>query len=273
MTDPFIIMCAPNGARRGKSDHANIPLTPTEIADCAEEVLAAGASILHLHVRDEAGGHSLSVRRYQDAISAVRARVGDKLVIQATSEAVGRYSRDQQMEMVKLLKPEAVSLALREICPGPADEASTTAFFSWIEASRIFPQIILYDEKDVGKFEYLRQQGVFCQQRPFVLCVLGKYGSSNGETLSDLQQFADVLSPVQVPWAACSFGAAEHGLAAKTLQYGGHVRVGFENNLHRRDGGLADNNAELVAGAYSVARDAGYSAATADDVRQMLMQR
>ena len=275
MVDPFIIMCAPNGARRGKADHANIPLTPEELADCAEETLEAGASILHLHVRDDDGGHTLSVGKYQEAIAAVRARVGDQLIIQATSEAVGRYSRGQQIDMVKRLKPEAVSLALREICPDTECEIDTAAFFTWMHEQHIFPQIILYDKHDTLRFDRLRQLGFFCNQRPFVLCVLGKYGDPISEepavdVAEKLKPFTDILNPAGVPWAVCAFGNNEHCLASEAAMLGGHVRVGFENNLYSQQGGLAADNAELVRGAFQSARHAGRPIANADDVRNWL---
>ena len=87
MTVPFIVMSAPNGARRGKDDHQSLPITPDEIAACAEDVADAGASIIHLHVRDEHGAHSLESDRYRAAIAAVRERVGDGMVVQITTEA------------------------------------------------------------------------------------------------------------------------------------------------------------------------------------------
>ena len=67
--DPFIVMCAPNGARRSQADHGRLPVTPAELADCAESIHAAGASIMHVHVRDDDGAHSLDVDRYRDAIA------------------------------------------------------------------------------------------------------------------------------------------------------------------------------------------------------------
>ena len=270
--EPFIIMCAPNGARRGKDEHANIPLSASELADCAVEIVEAGASMMHLHVRGADGGHSLSVARYKEAIKAIRARVGDGLVLQVTSEAVGIYSRDQQMAMVKELQPEAVSLGLRELCPDDSDEASTQDFFSWIADHRIFPQIILYNQEDTLRFERMRRAGVFACSTPFVLCVLGKVGNGGRGKPQYLHEFTSILSPCNVPWAACGFAENEHNLADNTARIGGHVRVGFENNLWRADGSLAESNAELVKHAYQSALKTGRPVATAAEVRRRFMQ-
>ena len=114
-----MIMSAPNGARRNHADHPALPLTPRALAGEAERLLDAGASALHLHVRDHTGQHSLSPTHYRAAMTAIRAAVGEALVLQITTEAVGRYSPQEQMAVVDELRPEAVSLALRELLAAP----------------------------------------------------------------------------------------------------------------------------------------------------------
>ena len=119
---PLIIAVAPNGARKTKADHPALPITPEELAETAARCLDAGASMIHLHVRDDDQKHSLDVSAYRAAIAAIRARVGGELIIQVTTEAVGIYTPAQQMAMVQELEPEAVSLAVRELCPDDAHE-------------------------------------------------------------------------------------------------------------------------------------------------------
>ena len=175
MDSPFIVMCAPNGARKSKKDHPALPITPDELADCAESIADAGASIMHVHVRDDSGGHSLDVRRYRAAIDAIRARIGSRLVIQATTEACGIYQRDEQMALVRELRPEAVSLALREICPDESAENDAADFYQWLVSERVMAQHILYSPAEVQRFAYLRSRGVITDDSPFALFVLGRY--------------------------------------------------------------------------------------------------
>ena len=106
-----IIMSAPNGARRSQADHPALPVTAFELADSAEALRDAGVSILHLHVRDEQGHHTLDADRYREAIAAIDDRVGSDLIVQVTTEAVGRYQPAEQIQVVRELRPEAVSLA------------------------------------------------------------------------------------------------------------------------------------------------------------------
>ena len=89
MTVPFIVMSAPNGARRGKDDHQSLPITPDEIAACAESVADAGASIMPSHVIDEQGGHSPDPDRYRAATWAVRDWLGDAPIMPLSTGAAG----------------------------------------------------------------------------------------------------------------------------------------------------------------------------------------
>jgi len=266
MAEPFIVMCAPNGARKTKSDHPELPITAVELADCAESILDAGASIIHVHVRDDDNQHSLDAGRYREATEAIRSRVDDQLIIQVTTEACGVYSPGEQMAMVRELRPEAVSLALKELCADELAEPDAAEFFAWLHNERIMPQFILYSAEEVRRFESLRERGVIGGESPFVLFVLGRYATNLTGDVSELDAFIDAVSN-GTPWAGCCFGATEHLAVARAAALGGHARVGFENNLLMPDGSVSENNATLVSRAANAGRSEGRPAATADDVR------
>ena len=90
------IAVAPNGGRRTKADHPQLPLTPSDLARAAAACRDAGAAMIHIHVRDAQGEHLLDADAYRAATAAIRATVGDGLVIQITSEALGKYSAEEQ---------------------------------------------------------------------------------------------------------------------------------------------------------------------------------
>lgn len=269
MTVPFIVMSAPNGARRGKDDHQSLPITPDEIAACAESVADAGASIMHFHVRDEQGGHSLDPDRYRAATRAVRDCVGDRLIMQITTEACGLYTAEQQMAVVRELEPEAVSLALRELCPNATSETVAAEFFSWLKAQDVMAQYILYGPEDVLRFEDLRRRGIIQDDWPFVLLVLGRYSDSLTGDPDLLGRYAEGLQK-DVTWMVCCFGQTENIAVAEAARLNGHARVGFENNLMLPDATTAPDNAALVKIAAQSGSDAGRHIASADDVRDML---
>jgi 3-keto-5-aminohexanoate cleavage enzyme len=267
---PFIIMSAPNGSRRGKRDHPALPITPRELADCADVLVDAGASVIHLHVRDENGRHTLDADRYRAAIAAIHERTGEQLVIQVTTEACGLYSPLQQMAVVRDLRPEAVSMALRELCPDAQSERSAASFFHWLKSTGMMAQYILYSPSEVARFEDLRSRGVFAEDRPFVLFVIGRYGTERNGEPGVLEAYRAALGDQAIPWAVCCFGNTEDAAIGIAAQTGGHGRVGFENNLHRPDGALARDNADPVRLAAAHAGDAGRPLASANDVRSML---
>ena len=130
--DNIIVMSAPNGARKMKKDHPHLPLTVKDLADCAESLVDTGVSVLHLHVRDNTYRHTLDVKTYQRVIKAIKERIGDNLILQITTESVGMFTSQKQIDLVKTLKPEAVSLALSEICPDKASELNVSKFFCWL---------------------------------------------------------------------------------------------------------------------------------------------
>ncbi len=245
--NPLILMSAPNGARRTKADHPGLPITPVELASEAKRVVEAGATLLHLHVRDNDGGHSLDPERYRAAIDAVRDAIGEQMAIQITTEAVGRYGPDEQIEVVKELRPLSVSLALRELVPNDeaADVERGHAFFSWLRNEGIAPHFILYDPEDVRRFESYRADGIIPQQKPFALFVLGRYVDPAEVRARDLLPFL-AEHDQSCPWSICAFGSVESAASLTAAGLGGHVRVGFENNLWRADGSLAATNADLV---------------------------
>jgi 3-keto-5-aminohexanoate cleavage enzyme len=255
---PLIVTVAPNGAERGKADHAGLPITPAEIAREAELCCAAGATVLHLHVRNGEGRHSLDPAHYRAAIAAVRSAVGDRMAIQVTTEAGGRYSPSAQMTVVRQLHPEAVSVTLSELIPDDAAVGAAAAFLSWLRREQIAPQYILHTPNDVARFHGLRRRGVIPQRRPFALFVLGHYAGPAELRPRDLLPYLKAHD-ADCPWAICALGPSESACVLTAAGLGGHAQVGFEHNLWRTDGGLAASNADLIgpiaAGARLLGRD------------------
>lgn len=243
---PLILAVAPTGARKTKADHPAVPITADECGRAAAACREAGAAMIHLHVRDAEGGHSLDPGLYRDAIAAVRHETGDGMIVQMTTEAVGIYRPEQQMAAVRAVRPEAVSMAIRELCPDDAAVGDFGTFLSWLKAERIGPQFILYSPEDCERFAALHRRGVVPYDRPFVLYVLGRYAKGQKSAPADLLPFLRADGDVPLDWSVCAFGPRESACALTAAALGGHARVGFENNLHLADGSVAPDNAALV---------------------------
>ena len=136
MASPLIITVAPNGAYKQHSDHAAVPITAAQLAQTAAQCRDAGAAMLHLHIRDSQGRHSLDVQGYRDALARVRAAAGQGMVLQVTSEAARIYAPHAQMAMVRELRPEAVSVGLREVDHADIGENGMAEFFGLLGGER-----------------------------------------------------------------------------------------------------------------------------------------
>ena len=269
MKHDMMLCVAPNGARLGKTDHPALPITPDELADCAQDCAKAGAAMIHLHVRDSNERHILDAKRYKDAIGAIRDRMGDNIVIQVTTEAVGQYQAEQQRDMVHSLKPEAVSLGLRELLPEGADQQTFAKFWQWMRNEKIWPQIILYDENDIQRLLTLRDTGIFGQDHLSILIVLRRYGQQLAEPKDLLAPYQLIKDQPDLDWSVCAFGQHENACITMAAALGGHGRIGFENNRLLADGSTAPNNGELVAQAALSARLTGRTPMSAATLRSL----
>ncbi|MFM2621144.1 BKACE family enzyme [Vibrio owensii] len=241
------IIVAPNGARKTKQDHAQLPMTIEEMVTEAKACQTAGATMIHLHARDAQGRHSLEVDDNLEIYHAVKAAVGNSMIVQLTTEAVGMYSPQQQMALVKAVKPEAASFALRELISDEQSEEQGFVFFNWVAAQGILSQIILYDQADIERYFSLRERGVLPKHNQHALVVLGRYHESQQSSPWDLRTLhLERFIEENVRCAVCAFGAREQDCLTHAMLLGLDVRVGFENNHLSSDGQPANSNAEQV---------------------------
>ncbi len=272
-------MVSPTGARRTQRDHPALPITAEEIAAEARACLDAGAAAIHVHVRDATGQHTIDPDAYRAAFAAIERAVGkNKLVLQATSETAGRYGPAEQIAAMRDLRPEVVSVAVRELVPDAAAEPAAAEFFAWLEREKIGVQHIVYSAAELRRFHELRGRGIIPGACPSLLYVVGRYGDDANpaqppELLPFLTAAAEADDPAQFPWMLCAFGRYEAAcmLAAATL--GGHARVGFENNLHLISGELAPRPAALAAQMAALAPAAGRRVVTDLDEARVLLGR
>lgn len=264
---PVFIAVAPNGARHGKIDHPGVPISPRELAETAVSCAEAGATMIHLHVRDENGRHSLEPAHYSPAIREVRHAVGDAMIIQVTSEAAGIYTPHEQIRLIEALAPDGVSLAIREIFADAADTDAAARFLESLQQQNTLLQFILYDCEDVQRYRQLIANGAIPDNRHNVLFVLGRYSNATA-TPEDLHAFVAAFNNA-APWMACAFGRQAINVLTEAASSGGHVRIGFENGWFLPDGSVASDNAALVRTIAAQIRESGRRVATVADARAL----
>lgn len=267
-SEPAIVSVAPNGARRTKADHPNLPMTSAEVAETAKAAMEAGASMIYFHTRDAEGRHLLDAAASREASAAIKRLCGDRLILQATTEQAGRYQRDAQVAFARALKPEAITIAPREFVPDASTEVETAKLLDWLHRERVLIQYILYDVNDLDRLLDLRKRGIIPGERPSVLYVLGRYASDGQSRPRDVAPF--LANGLDFVWSMCAFGLREGACALTAIAMGGHARVGFENNFHLHDGSRAPDNAALVAQVAADSRRIGRAVADADAARAIM---
>lgn len=243
------LMVAPNGARRGKSDHPALPIELDELVATAVACHNAGADGIHLHVRDRDGLHSLDVGQYREVLATIKHAVPD-FFLQVTSEAAGRFGPEAQMQMIRDLQPASVSLALSELMREPTTSAEATRFYAWARDTGVQVHHIVYTPDQLQRFLTCVDDGLVPGTDHQLQLVLGSYAGTEPSTPAQLDAYQAIFAPrlndLSLDWMVCAFGSGETACLAETARRGGKMRVGFENSLWNADGSLAKDNTERV---------------------------
>ncbi len=264
----LIITAALVGAEVTRQEQPHLPLTPSEIADAAHDAWLAGASIVHLHARKPDGTSTQSATVFAEIIRLIRQRC-DVIIQVSTGGAVGMTAAER-LEPVTL-KPEMATLTTGSVNFGgdifvnsPAD---IEQFAKTIQQVGVKPEIEVFDSGMITTALRLLKQGLLTPPLHFDF-VLGVPGAAPA-TLKTLLHLVEMLPP-DASWSVAGIGAAELPLALHATLMGGHVRVGFEDNIFLRKGVLAESNAQLVERVARLSREVGREVASPAEARIML---
>lgn len=247
------IMIAPNGARLLRDEHEELPLQKDEISQTAMNCEKVGAQAIHLHVRDNKFKHVLDVKRYKETIEDIKKKCSEDFIIQATTEAVGRYKPDEMISLIKDLKPQATSVAINELIPSNDNINELKAakdFYKFSRDENIGVQHILYSSEDLRKFYKLLEQEIITGDKHSILFVMGRYSKDQNCVANDLIPYLQTLQELEldtkVHWMLCAFGQMEIPSLVAAAVLGGHSRIGFENSRVLPNGIKAKNNDSQV---------------------------
>lgn len=235
-----MIMVSPTGSRLAKPDHPAVPVTIPDILEATVDCARAGATALHLHVRDSMGRHSLDAGLYAEALSELDAALPG-FPVQVTTESAGIYDTAAQSALLERLQPRWVSISLREAA---RSRANARRMYDFCKSTGIAIQHILYDTQDARTLREWQRLGVLGREESVIL-VLGRYGQDAPAGASALETRLAELPPVG-RWMVCAFGPLEHACLARAARLGGDIRVGFENSIVGEDGTRWPSNAASV---------------------------
>lgn len=283
-----IITCAITGNITRPEQHPGLPVTPEQIARACLDAADAGAAVVHIHVRDPATGRpSMALEHYQEVMTRIRAE-NTELVINLTTGPGGRFipSADnpqlaapgstlmlpeRRVEHIAALKPDIATLDLNTMNSGGDvvinTMASVTRMAKVINDAGVKPEIEIFDSGDLHMARDLMRDGVLAGPGLFSFVLGVHYGfSASTATMA----YARSLLPADATWTGFGIGRHAFPMVAQAWLLGGHVRVGFEDNLFISRGVLAKDNAQLVARARLIVESLGGAIATAQEARTLL---
>lgn len=272
--DKLIITAAITGAETTKAMNRNLPVTPEEQAKDAAACVKAGASVIHLHVRNRAGEPSQDLADFKASIEAIKKACKPVPIIQiSTGGAVGE-AMEKRIAPIVHLKPEMASLNINSMNFGdgiflnhPKDVEKLARHMLDLGVT---PEIEVYDGGDVELAQRMRKKGLFKGPLHYQF-VLGVNGGLSGEPRNLIHMLG--LIDREDTWAVAGVGRYETPLAVMAIVMGGHLRVGFEDNVYYHKGELAKSNAQLVERMVRIAKEVGREVATVEEARKMLSLR
>lgn len=268
--DKLIITACICGAEVTKENNPAVPYTVEEIANEAYGAYKAGASIIHLHVRYDDGTPTQDVERFRECFEAIRAKCPDVIIQPSTGGAVG-MSNDERLQPITLM-PEMATLDCGTCNFGGDDifvntENMIKDFGEKMIARGIKPEVEVFDKGMIDMANRLCKKGYIKAPMHFDF-VMGVNGGISGEPRDLI--FMKESIPQGSTWTVAGVGRYEFPMAVMGILMGGHVRVGFEDNVYLSKGVLAKSNAELVEKVVRLAKEFGREIATPDEAREML---
>jgi 3-keto-5-aminohexanoate cleavage enzyme len=268
--EKVIITAAVTGAFPTKEHNPNIPLTPQEIAKDVYECWQAGAAIAHLHMRDENGKGTMSKDKFKETVALIKSKCN--IIINLTTSGDLLATDETRMAHLLELKPEMASYDAGTMnWMNSSIFLNTPAFLEKLGKTmlenNVKPEIEIFDAGMVYNSLYYMKKGLLAEPAHYQF-VLGADGGTTA-TVENLVYLKSLI-PKNSTWSALGIGKGHLPIMYATLALGGNVRVGMEDNVYYAKGQLAKSNAEFVARACRLIKEANKEVATPDEARQLL---
>lgn len=275
-----ILSAAITGVVTSRFECPNIPYTPSEMADEAKRAVDAGASIIHIHAREDDGTPSMRLEIYEQIDAAVREKCPEA-IINYTTGAIGMSDEDR-LRHVAALKPDIACLNMGSM--NYAIYSANDKQFFWNDVFANSFDTIQYSVKtmtqvgtapemecfDIGHLHNtipLIEMGLIPDNAYYSL-VLGVLGGMQASP-ENLMHFIKQL-PEDAVWQAVCWGRQQWQLSAIACTMGGHFRVGFEDNHFLPSGEIAKSNGELVECGVKLANMMGREVASISETREIM---
>jgi 3-keto-5-aminohexanoate cleavage enzyme len=269
--DKFIITAAITGSRIMRDVAPHIPISPEEIIQSSIEAWRAGASVVHIHVRDpETGLGCQDLNRFRQVVEALRAKT-DLILSLTTSGIPGRNLPVEERLCPVTLKPELASFDAGSINLGGGVFINDQAFLDQaaltMKTAGVKPEIEIFDLGMLMTALRMREEGKLDDPLHFQFVLGTPWGAP--ATPKSLLHLYEHLPP-HATWSTIGIGKGYLPMAMMALILGGHIRVGMEDNIYLDKGVMARTNAELVERVVQIIQAYGRPIASPSEARAIL---
>ena len=270
-TQKLLITVAPTGAETSKEHCPQLPTTLDELVDTARRCQAAGAAMIHVHIRDENHRPTLDLGRLTDTVDALHAETD--LVVQLST---GGSVHDPLEDRLRVLdaQPDACSLTMGTTNFGDDVFSNPWPFITELyqlsQEREVVPEFELFDLGHVASLQRLLARfGLPYGGRVHVDLVMGVPGGMPG-TADALVAAVNALPEEVTSWSATGIGRSTLAVALASLSKGGHLRVGMEDVLTLSRGVPVEHNEQLVERVVRLGELAQRTPMVPEDARDLL---
>ena len=293
----FIITAAVTGSIHTPTMSSHLPITPDQIVEDALGAHAAGAAIVHIHVRDpETGQPSADSKLFGEILSEIKSAC-NVVVCTTTGGGIGQTT-EERVRVVKTYSPELASLnagslnfalfpiqekikdfkhdwepqflAMSEDYIFPNTFKTLKEFSQYFAEENTKPEFEIYDSGMLSNLEFLISRGLV--KKPvylqFVLGILGGMQATVNNLVFLYNSAREIIGDFK--WSVCAAGKEQFRMCNLALLMGGNTRVGLEDNLYIEKGVMAKSSAEQVEKIIRIGKEQGLEPATPDEAREIL---
>ena len=288
MQRKVIISCAVTGSADSPGKNPAVPVTPPQIAQSCIDAAKAGAAVVHIHVRDpQTTKPSMDAALYREVVERIRASGLDVLINLTTGPGARFVPGDddpsqpgpgtvfkrpeERVRHVLELRPDICSLDMGSLNMGPIVFMNTPAHLQTmataIREADVMPELEVFETGHLLLAKRMIETGHIKGPGMFQICLGIAWGQpATPEAMSYMRN----LLPQSSPWFAFGISLHQFPMVAQAVLFGGHVRVGLEDNLYLEKGKLAPSNAALVEKAAHIIEVLGDQVATPAEAREIL---
>jgi 3-keto-5-aminohexanoate cleavage enzyme len=272
--EALLVTVAPTGAETSKADCPQLPTTLAELVTAAQECEAAGAAMVHVHIRDDDHAPSLDAQRLQDTVAALHEATD--LVVQLSTGGSVHDPLDKRLAVLDAA-PDSCSLTMGTTNFGDDVFSNPWPFvcdlYQLSQEREVVPEFELFDLGHVASLtRLLKTYGLPYGGKVHCDFVMGVPGGMPG-TADALVAGVAALPPEVTSWGATGIGRSTLAVGLAALSKGGHLRVGMEDVLTLARGVPVQSNRQLVERAVAMGELAQRRPMTPAEARTLLGTR